>query len=172
LKLSCTIGTQKNEDSIKLTAYGIQKVEWEALDSPLDNNPNAGGGKRIFPDWPAPSPTPSPEDKYQRVKVKATTYPTVADRTIYFYNIDVDDPSADIVPVDSEDSSRDNRSSPREGTIEGDQYATTNGSGVAERTFIVTLQPGGNFRIVASPNNRSSSRGQRRVVRSSEVRRV
>lgn len=132
------------------TPVNIQSVAFEAIDSPLDSNPNAGGGQRIVPDKQSPADTTN----RKRVRVKATISPAFPDVTIFFRSFDVDDPSSDTAPIDSNGpNGDDNRGSPRPGTLicpATPCSAQTDSSGVAQVEFEVTMQPGDNFKVAAS----------------------
>jgi hypothetical protein len=127
----------------------LASVVWEAMDSPLGDNENAGGGKRIYPC----KQTPGDTVERRKVRVKATVSPAVAGATVYFRSFDVDDPSASTSPVDATDgggpTGYDNRGSPQPGALSA-ASATTDASGVARVEFTVTMQPGDNFRAAAS----------------------
>jgi len=128
-----------------IVGFKIKSVVWEAIDSPLDTCPN-NGGKRIFPG------KQSLTDKKDRrkVRVKVTIDPPLEEETVYFKGFDVDDPSSDTSPVDSNGSAGDdNRGSPKRGTL-SEHSSMTNNKGVATAEFTVTMQPGDNFKVVAS----------------------
>jgi hypothetical protein len=126
-------------------SFELYTAEFEAIDSPLDTNPNVGGGLRVFPDRQTAT---DPVDR-RRVRVKAT-FPDSPNTTVYFRSFDMDDPSRDSDPVDPNGSAGgDNNGTPGNGTLSA-ASAQTNASGVAEVEFTVTLQPGDNFRVAAS----------------------
>jgi hypothetical protein len=133
----------------------ITSVLFEAIDSVLDPNPNAGGELRIFPD------KQGPQDAINRakVRVKASLTVPLPGVTIFFKSFDVDDPSTDLAPVDPNGhAGDDNRGSPNCGVLT--RFAigsavcaastTTDDHGIATVPFEVTMQPGDNFKIVAS----------------------
>ncbi len=124
---------------------GIGSVEWVVVNSPLDQNPHLGGGLRIFPD------KTSPTDGLNRkeVRVRVVVAPAQAGTTVYLKAFDVDDPSSNQVPVDDEAKLTDNRG-PAHTTLAATQTVTTDANGVAVASFRVTMQPGNNFRVVAS----------------------
>ncbi len=127
----------------------VVDVAWEALDSPLDKNPNPGGGKRIFPGKATPSDT---LDR-RRVKVKATISPPKEGVKIFFRAFDVDDPSSDTAPVDPNGSNGDDNYGllyyNQAGTL-GSPSATTNAQGEATADFTVTMQPGDNYKVAVA----------------------
>ncbi|MDQ3814426.1 MAG: hypothetical protein M3347_10795, partial [Armatimonadota bacterium] len=75
----------------------VESVEWMPINSPLDGNPNASGGQRIFPD------RNSPIDMIVRntVRVRAKISKAKAGIPVYFRLFDVDDPSTNNAPVDA-----------------------------------------------------------------------
>jgi hypothetical protein len=144
------------------SAVAIQKVEWLDANGNRITDPNSHPtgtvGFRVFPD--ATAVGGAAQDK---VKVQATITPAVSGVTVFFRSIDVDDPSADMLPVDDDfesviPSAQDNRGLPKDGQFVGTNGAnqtsktTTVTSGVASATvdFQVTMQPGDNFRVVAT----------------------
>jgi hypothetical protein len=104
----------------------------------------AGGGKRIFPgrvEW---------DDVISRRAVggEATGTPN---GMIFFKAFDVDDPSADTAPLDDDSgpTGDDNRGSPKTGILSSTSVQADE-SGKAFTTFVVTMNPGDNFRLAAS----------------------
>jgi hypothetical protein len=147
------------------SVVAIQKVEWVATTSPLDPNthPAASVGQRIFPEQVGLILQNS-------VKVRATITPAVAGVTVFFRSIDVDDPSANTSPVDEDQNTsapnyrQDNRGTPKDGKFvvsvsNEESSATTVSAGVAraEALFEVTMQPGDNFRVVATCIDQNAS---------------
>jgi hypothetical protein len=133
-------------DWFDVDVIGIDTVVLEAIDSPLDDNPNPAGGKRIYPD------KTDPTDAVDRrtVRVKAITSDPRAGVPVYFATFDVDDPSSDARPVDANGAAgNDNRDEPRIGALSA-TTALTDASGIAETILTVTMQPGDNFRVAAS----------------------
>lgn len=133
----------------------ISSLEYQAIDSALDTNPNAGGGSRIYPE----KQTPSDSINRKRVRVRATLSGAVADIKIYFKSLDLDDPSANASPVDPNGSSGgDNRGNIPNGILSAVNTngttntvtITTNSSGIADADFLVTTHPGDNFMVGAS----------------------
>jgi len=96
--------------------YPVKNLEMIAVNSPLDTNPNVGGGQRLFPDKLTSADT---VDR-KRVRIKAYTA-SGANKTIFFRSFDLDDPSSAVSPVDSNDTGGptgdDNRGIPRLGNI-------------------------------------------------------
>ena len=145
----CGTSTQVN-----YTVVTIASVELVAVNSPLDTNPNTGGGLRIFPD----KTTPGDAINRRRVRVRATLTAAVADITIYFRSFDLDDPSTNSSPLDSNGSSAsDNRGSPKGGTLFVGTASTTgilqtfsNSSGISEAELEVTMHPGDNFNVAVA----------------------
>jgi hypothetical protein len=155
---SYTITVQVQDDAgavanaqVQARVVNVQTVEWVALDSPLDGNPGNGTegtaiGQRIFPD----KTNPGDMANRRRVRIQANVLPAVAGVKVYFEVVDVDDPSANSGPVDYElfggAEIPDNRAS---GTLLAAE-AFTDANGVAVVEFEVSMQPGDNWRAVAS----------------------
>ena len=143
---------KSSSQSITIAIYEVTSVMWEPINSALDGNENAGGGKRIY------SCKQSPDDQLARntVRAKATVNPALQDVVVYFKSFDVDDPSAETAPVDDNDpgdppqsTGNDNRGTPKSGTLSAGDAVTDQG-GVASVDLAVTMQPGDNFRVAAS----------------------
>ena len=149
IKLSHTFpdGTT-GEDKAKITVYEVEETTWEQINSVLDNNPNIGGGQRIFPCKQTPDDTTPRNQVYVKAKVK----PVIPAIMVYFKSFDVDDPSSNSSPIDDEGLEKDNRGTPQEGSLEYTQQITDE-EGIAKVKFTVTMQPGDNFRVIASGNN-------------------
>lgn len=141
-------------DDFTFTPVGkVESVALEQMDSLLDTNPNANGGlsandnRRIFPDKQSPADTVN----RRRVRVRANTS-LGANKTVYFKAFDVDDPSTDDAPVDTNGSAgADNKGAPATsfGGLSA-LSAQTDSNGVATVEFMTSMQPGDNFRIAAS----------------------
>jgi hypothetical protein len=153
----CPIGVTPpcgTSTQVDYTVVSVANVELLAIDSPLDSNPNAGGGLRVFPDKVSPSDSAN----RRRVRIRATLTAAVPDISVYFRSFDFDDPSTDATAVDSNGSSpNDNRGSPRNGTLYSGSSSTTgilgtfsNSSGLAEVELEVTLHPGDNFGVAVA----------------------
>jgi hypothetical protein len=151
---------------IRLNIPKVESVLFENLDgTALDKNPilgneitvngkKLGGGVRFFPDATTPLGQP------QKLKVKAKITPAQKDVPIYFRSYDVGDSSG--LFSNSANTGQDNQGPtvrndgiPLEGKFDG--FATnatvsamTDTSGIASVTFIVTMQPGDNFKVVAT----------------------
>lgn len=125
----------------------------------LDNNPNAGGGMRIFPEKKTPGDNAdAPKRRY--VRVIALLSEQLANREIEFQVYDVDDPSTNDPVLDPNgNSGNDNRSVDRYFVESGDVSATavTDVNGNAEVTLAVSQQPGDNYRIAAVPKVTSAN---------------
>ena len=127
----------------------VTTLTWETIDSTIDNNPNFGGGKRIFPDWQRPN---DPVNR-RRVRVRAETT-MVQGQTVFFRSFDIDDPDTDTTfTIDPNGTAgNDNRGTPNLGTLSAAQ-ATTDSNGVATVEFTTTMQPGDNFMVAASTDS-------------------
>ena len=93
--------------------------------------------------------------------MKVTLTSAISGQSIYFKSFDLDDPSTDTSPADPNGSSGgDNRGTNTNGILlstggsgtTNTYTATTNGSGIAEADFQVTMNPGDNFMVAASGN--------------------
>jgi hypothetical protein len=78
-----------------------------------------------------------------------TQGPPVAGVQVFFRSIDVDDPTTDDKDLDDEKQEKDNHGRPPEGILRQDVE------------FEVTMQPGDNFRVVASCVSRTEIAGNR-----------
>lgn len=136
---------------------------------PIDANPNAGGGLRIFPDLKEPSEN---SNLRRKIRVRAKTGANTAGNYIYFRNFDFDDPSANSAPLDPENTT--NAGDDNKGNVDGTtatragQFSLpspnpkdcqitsygakcfTNSLGEAAIDFTLTMQPGDNFAVAAS----------------------
>jgi hypothetical protein len=150
----------------------VTKVEYEQINggtSPMDENPNTGSGRRIYPD----KDTPTDGFDRRKIRVKAQYGLNSAGVRIYFRNFDLDDPSASSAPIDDETSptGNDNRGdvddmmntkaglltipNPNPNDCQpftGGVSCLTDTNGVATVDFTTTKQPGDNFTVVASAN--------------------
>jgi hypothetical protein len=139
------------QDRIRLTVSGIKSVDFEAyLDNdPPDSNPNAGGGKRMYPDKKSYGDTYP--DRRKQVRVVATLIGAALDNQhVYFRSFDVDDPSNSSVIDTNGAVGNDNHAG--SGTLSATD-AVTDGSGEARVTFTVGMAPGDNYRVAASLNS-------------------
>ena len=142
-QVGCTFNPQT------LAVGNVASLLLEAIDSTLDENPNAGGGQRIFPDKQTADDTVN----RRRVRVRATLSSPAPGVPIFFRTFDVDDPSSDAVPVDPNAADgNDNRGMPQAGTLSV-ASAQTDASGAAQVELTVTMQPGDNFRVAAVCNS-------------------
>ncbi len=138
--------------SATVTVYEVQSVIWKDLyPNQLDDNPNPGGGWRIFPDKQSPNDTAN----RRTVGLEAQVEPPLTNVTVHFTSFDVDDPWTNSGPIDTDFfmlGDEDNR-----GSVNGKRAgeltfasANTDTSGRATNILTVTMQPGDNFRVVAS----------------------
>jgi len=80
----------------------VQKVTWEMMNSTIDDNPNIGGGKRIFPDWQSTADkTNGINRRVVRVRAETNMGPG---QTVFFKSFDVDEPGTDAAPLDRNSS--------------------------------------------------------------------
>ncbi len=111
-------------------------------------NPNAGGGLRIYPDKQSPT-----DNTIDRKKINIRVYTTASQAVVvlYYKVFDLDDPSANTAPLDSNGSAgNDNRATNSNPAVNLLQSIQINpfASGLIE--FKTTMQPGDNFAVVAS----------------------
>jgi hypothetical protein len=135
----------------------ITLTQWESILSPLDTNPNAGGGKRIYPDWLLTDFPNGPSPSRAWVQVHSTIDPPPCDPnrpfSVQFAQYDVDDPSANQAPVDNETMGPENRGqcgwamAGQGGGNYSEVPVTVTGH--AASVFSVSPQPGDNFRVNA-----------------------
>jgi hypothetical protein len=154
---ACITGAGCNTQNF--TVVTINSLVFQAIDSPLDTNPNTGGGNRIYPD----RTTPSDATNRRRVRVRATLSSASSGVPITFKSFDLDDPSANTAPLDPDtngpNSGDDNRASTNKSGLMSAINTTgttdtvtvnTDASGIAEADFTVTMNPGDNFMAAAS----------------------
>lgn len=149
----------KTTQTVRSPIPTIGQVALEAIDGtflPLDTNPNAGSGLRIFPDKRTPT------DTVNRARVRVKANADWANAKIYFRSFDLDDPSTDAAPVDTNGTAaNDNKGAGQTGTITASNsetapngliipYALTDASRNTAVELITTKQPGDNFMVVAS----------------------
>lgn len=157
----------------EFTVAVITSLEFERInmdDTALDNNPgngqpNTNVGQRIFPDHN------SPTDGTDRsiIRVTANISPSVIGVKVYFASFDLDDPSANATPIDTNASGGNDNNGVVNGSRSGEFIApagstcttvvtnmnisqigcdtTTKG---ATTNYKVTMQPGDNFAVAAS----------------------
>jgi hypothetical protein len=119
----------------------------------LDNNPNTGGGLRIFPEKKTPNDNADALER-RYVEVTAELSEDLANRQIEFKVYDVDDPSSNDSEIDPNGSSgHDNRSLNYYFVESGENSVTasTDANGRARVKLAVGQQPGDNYRIAAVP---------------------
>jgi hypothetical protein len=116
---ACTIVNQTRSSITNVFYEQILSVD---PDVPIDANPNDGGGLRIFPDKKVPQETIS----RRRIRVKAQHSEAMAGKKIYFRSFDVDDPSADTAPIDTNDTTTQKAGGDNNGNVDGTS-ATSNG---------------------------------------------
>ncbi|MEO8573227.1 MAG: hypothetical protein ABI481_04600 [Pyrinomonadaceae bacterium] len=154
-----------NVESVKLEKFVSDNVD-------LTTNPNTGGGLRMYPDRKLPGESTTDALNRKRIKVKAKLSFYVANTKIYFRNFDIDDPSANMAPIDDDAGinidNPDNRGdvagskagelnspaspAPQCIVVSGLLECPTDVSGIALADFTVTMNPGDNFVIAASTN--------------------
>jgi hypothetical protein len=135
----------------------ITATQWESILSPLDTNPNAGGGKRIYPDWLLTDFPNGPNPPRSWVQVHSTIDPPPSDPnepfTVWFTHWDVDDPSSNQPPVDDETMGPENRDLGYwQMAIGGGATLSevpVTAAGHAASVFAVSPKPGDNFRVNA-----------------------
>ncbi|MGB0743874.1 MAG: hypothetical protein ACPGSB_05045 [Opitutales bacterium] len=139
-------------------------LEWISKDeanNPIDENPNEGGGKRYYPGKLLPI-----ESNPRNIVTLKLSIPGLAGKKVDLKAFDVDDPTEDssqVVASDVDtngDSGNDNfndyLSTPQSGQfVLGTAAATTrkvtlDANGEAEVDFQVGMQPGNNYRVVAT----------------------
>jgi hypothetical protein len=124
----------------------VTALVWQSINSTVNNNPNTGGGERIFPDRELLN-SPLIE---RTVRVQATVNPPRAGIRVNFKSFDLDDPTTDATPVDTNGAAgNDNIGLPRIGKLDK-LFALTDANGIAKATFTVSMNPGDNYKIVAS----------------------
>ena len=131
---------------LQVAAPTITRVVWERINSTVNANPAAGGGERIFPD----RETLASAGNQRIIRVRATVNPVKAGTRVYFRAFDMDDPSSNNAPLDTNgNAGNDNRSLPRAGRLSVPSALTDN-NGVATVQFTVGMNPGDNYRVAAS----------------------
>lgn len=140
-----------NVNSVELHTYSDNSLSSPNI--PLDNNPNTGGGLRIYPEKKTPGDN-ADIVKRQYVTVVAKLRTPLSGKKIRFKVFDIDDPSSDDPIVDPNGSvGNDNRSNSYFFT---DSFAaksnerTTDANGEARVTLAVGQNPGDNYRVVAT----------------------
>lgn len=151
-----TATCEQSSQSVTVKIVKVASVQLEAINSPLSNNPGAGGGQRIFADQDSPADT----SERRTVRVKATITPAMANVKVFFRVFDLDDPSTD-ADIDSngatgDDNRADGTATPNAGKLSA-VSATTNASGEATVDLTVSRQPGNNFAVSATCNENYSN---------------
>jgi hypothetical protein len=142
----------------KVSTLTFEPISNLRISSVIDINPNSGGGQRIFPDKDDPNVSIDPYS-HATVQVKAFVTPAKQGVKVYFKKYDLDDPSANMLPLDDDtgtNTGNDNRGNrgtlQQSGTLSA-VSALTDASGIATVNFTTTMQPGDNFAVAASTNN-------------------
>lgn len=137
--------------------FTVQSMTLAERNSPLDDNPAVGGGKRIYPG----KTTPDDTTDTNRVNVTAVINATLPDplanpdrrvpASVMFRAFDMDDPTTDDGPVDANgNQGDDNRGTPPKGNFPlGADIEIQDNSGNVETEFEVSMNPGDNFKVVA-----------------------
>jgi hypothetical protein len=128
------------------------KIERYAGDSPLDTNPNAGGGLRVYPEKRTPTDTSA---SFDSVKVTAKLSRPLSGFKLDIRAFDVDDPSSNHADLDLNGKvGNDNRqpiTAPFEaGPSEEGVSGITNAAGEFTKIFKLSHQPGDNWRFAAT----------------------
>jgi hypothetical protein len=177
-KLTQTFNSFDSSDEAAIAVIGIEKVEWIGIDNAVDDSDNLGAD----PNWPgglAPAAVRVFPDKRMffnsgsfrmdaqprsivDVNVTLSVAPPFAVKT-YLRAFDSDDPSADADDVDRELTNADNRGAP--GTFGWQALGVTPSADVTKELsfaadekakkaqYIVSRQPGDNYRLVANADN-------------------
>jgi hypothetical protein len=132
------------------TVYNVTQLVIEPEQSPLSNNPNVGGGLRIFPERTSPADT----NFRDSVIVTATVIPAAPGIEVDFRNFDLDDPSSNLAPVDpngavGNDNLEDLTFRPLAGTLSS-AGARTDRFGRASVRLTIGRQPGNNYAVAAT----------------------
>lgn len=131
-------------NQVSALVHNVASLEFEEHNSPLDSNPNAGGGLRMFPDKVSAGDTVN----RRTVLIRARLSSAIAGVRVYFKGFDVDDPSTDDSPVDPNlDNGDDNRGAE---DLAGTAVAQTDANGEALAILTVTTRPGDNYKIAAA----------------------
>lgn len=125
----------------------VTALVWERINSTVDNNnTNTGGGQRIFPDRELLG---SPAAQ-RTVRVRAVVNPAKAGIKVFFKAFDMDDPTTDAAPVDTNGAAGgDNIGVPHQGALDH-AFAFTNAAGEATAILTVSRHPGDNYKVAAS----------------------
>jgi hypothetical protein len=128
----------------------VEKVRYEATTSAqrlAEDNPNLGGGWRMFPDANALGGS-----KQDRVTVIARVKPVVPGVDVRFKLLDRDDFTSNHAELDPNGRSGADNALGRQGDLDGGGFFATkltDAQGEARVTLTVTMQPGDNFEVAA-----------------------
>ena len=161
-------------DEVALTIIGIEEIKWKGQNNSrndndiLDTDPNhknpdgtavSPAAVRVFPDARVVGGAVE-ADPRDTVDVEVTlSVKPVEDVTIFFDSFDVDDPTANMGPVDDEADPEDNRGATVELAGTGQFTEGEDGAGILKKTFTnktetlefrTTMRPGDNFRVVGN----------------------
>ena len=166
-------GPVRAADVVALTVIGVEELAWRGVNNSLNHDdslgpdPNWPGGldvesKRVFPDARMVSGAVTNARDTVELEVTLSVKP-VEPVMLYVKAFDVDDPTAENDEVDSDFGqgalADDNRGSPKTGSFLGGADITfTPMDQTAARLFRVTMQPGDNFRVMASHDVASMNR--------------
>lgn len=147
--------------SVLLLKVDLEWLSKDEANNPIDENPNEGGGKRYY----AGKRLPSEENPRNVVTLKVSV-PGAAGLKVRLKTFDVDDPTKDTLNLNAsvvdtngdigDDNFEDSLDTPGSGIFrqDGVTYSATDvtldASGEAEIDFQVGMQPGNNYRVVAS----------------------
>jgi hypothetical protein len=123
-------------------------VTLEEIDSAIETNPNAGGGKRIFPDKQTPTDTTA----RNTLKARVVVDPALLTVPMHVRVLDVDDASPNILdPLGEIDTNGplgdDNFGS---AAVLAETVGETDFGGIYEVEFEVGMQPGDNYRVAVA----------------------
>ena len=128
--------------------------EFSVFNTPLDTCPH-NGGKRIFPDWLEPDNIIGVIQR--QVNVRAQISPVIEGCMVEFRSWDVDDPfdhnnpsMPNVSLIDGNASGPDNRPVGGPDSGVGQWSDPADSSGVAQKTLVISMQPGNNYRAGAS----------------------
>lgn len=142
--------TQSAVVTANITVYQVSQVVFEPWHSPLDNNPNTGGGWRIF----AESQYPGDPVVREAVFVTVTITPAAPGVWVYVKVLDPDDPSSNTAPLDpngpaGSDNFPDGTGRAVQGALNSGG-ALTDSTGRAQFGLTLSRQPGNNFVVTAT----------------------
>lgn len=160
--------------SDNFTVAVIESLDFQLInadDSPIDDNPGTDGihtpeeGQRIFPD----KNTPTDGTDRSILRVRADVAPAgLPNLKVYFASFDLDDPSANTPPIDANMSVGDDNNGAVNNSKSGEFVQPVSGCAppvtaanvskidcsvlnkAASTSYMVTMQPGDNYAVVAS----------------------